>query len=66
MIAGQLTSEQPYSNLKRSISVVIVDFLIYPNDDLIQHKFHLNEDTTGEIFSNILKIHGLELPKALI
>lgn len=65
MIVKQLKTGQPYSDLKQTICIVIVDKFMFPDDDLIHHKFHINEDTTGETFSDLLEIHVLELPKVL-
>jgi len=67
--AARLTTEQlkygvPYKEIKKAISIVIVDRDITPEDpEHYQHRFRLFDERTGYCFPDLFEINTLELPK---
>ena len=63
--SGELKSGQDYSELPRQISIVIADFDVFDwNDSKRFHGvFNVREQNEGQLFSDALEIHVLELPK---
>lgn len=60
--SGQLQEGQPYSQLKRCVTINILNYALLPND-LYHNVFHLREDRTGISLIDDIEIHFLELPK---
>lgn len=59
---GQLTSGQDFSKLCKAITINILGFNWF-NDKRYHRTFHIRDDATGEVLSNDLEIHFLELEK---
>lgn len=58
----QLSEGQPYKNLKKTISINILNFMCLPNDR--HHNiFRLREEHTHVVLTDDLEIHFMELPK---
>jgi predicted transposase/invertase (TIGR01784 family) len=62
MYSGQLKEGQPYADLKKTITINILNFRVIPNDRY-HSIFHLREDHTRHILTDDIEIHFLELPK---
>lgn len=63
MYAGQLSEGQDYRELKKTVTINILDFACLPGERY-HHIFHLREDREPElVLSDDLEIHFLELPK---
>ncbi len=62
MYEGQLAEGQPYRNLKKTITISIIDFEYLPTNDY-HSVFRLREAEEGFVLSDDLEIHFLELPK---
>jgi predicted transposase/invertase (TIGR01784 family) len=60
--SAQLQESQPYNQLKRSVTINIINFVLLPNT-LYHNVFHLREDRTGIPLLDDIEIHFLELPK---
>jgi predicted transposase/invertase (TIGR01784 family) len=60
--AEQLEEGNPYKQLKKCITINILDFSFLPNDRY-HSTFHLYEDHTGIALSDDIEIHFLELSK---
>lgn len=60
--ANQLEEGQPYKNLKKCVTINIVNFSVLDND-LYHSVFHLREDRSGISLTDDLEIHFLELSK---
>lgn len=60
--SGQLQEGQPYSQLKRCVTINILNYALLSND-LYHNVFHLREDRTGISLIDDIEIHFLELPK---
>ena len=58
----QLQERQPYSQLKRCVTINIINFALLPNT-LYHNVFHLREDHPGIHLLDDIEIHFLELPK---
>ncbi|WP_340026594.1 Rpn family recombination-promoting nuclease/putative transposase [Paenibacillus sp. FSL K6-1096] len=58
----QLQESQPYNQLKRCVTINIINFALLPNT-LYHNVFHLREDRTGIPLLDDIEIHFLELPK---
>lgn len=64
MYTGQIKSGDTYDKLKKCITINIVDFTCIPIEKL-HTCFHITEDETGKILTDVLEIHFLELPKLM-
>ena len=62
MYEEQLKEGQPYADLKKTITINILNFRVIPNDRY-HSIFHLREDHTDHILTDDIEIHFLELPK---
>lgn len=60
---GQLTSGQDFSKLCKTVTINILGFDWFRNDERYHHIFHVRDDETGELLSDDLEIHFLELEK---
>jgi predicted transposase/invertase (TIGR01784 family) len=60
--SGQLQEGQPYSQLKRCVTINILDYALLRNNQY-HNVFHLREDLTGISLIDDIEIHFLELPK---
>jgi len=67
--AARLTTEQlksglPYNEIKKIVSIIIVDWDITPQDSThYHHRFRLFDEKTGYRFPDLFEINTLELPK---
>ncbi len=67
--AARLTTEQmkigqPYKEIKKAVSIIIVDWDITPKDpEHYHHRFRLFDERTGYRFPDLFEINTLELPK---
>lgn len=59
---GQLKRGDNYDKLRRSVCVVVTDFVIF-EDRAEAHSCMQMRDRGGELFSDIMEIHIVELPK---
>lgn len=62
MYSSQAKAGDPYSVLKKCITINIVDFKCIPINK-VHTSYHITEDETGHKLTDILEIHFLELPK---
>jgi predicted transposase/invertase (TIGR01784 family) len=63
LITEQLSSGQPYTEIKRVISIIITDFVLVPENDHYHNQFRFRSDKDGAGFTDITEINVLELPK---
>jgi predicted transposase/invertase (TIGR01784 family) len=67
IFAAQLRSGSKYKDLKRVISIQITDFnLLKKNEEpaeFYHNKYLFKNERSGKMFSNIVEMHLLELPK---
>lgn len=60
--AGQLQVSGKYADLKKCVTINILNYRVLPNE--YPHSvFHLREDATGTPLTDDIEIHFLELPK---
>lgn len=62
MYLSQVKPGDTYDKLMKCITINIVDFKCVPINKL-HTKYHLTEDKTGYMLTDILEVHFLELPK---
>lgn len=60
--SGQLEKGKPYKQLKKCVTINILNFTVLPNERY-HNVFHLREDHSGISLSDDLEIHFLELSK---
>ena len=60
---GQLTSGQRFGDLRKTVTINILGFDWFRGRDRYHHVFHVREDETGQLLSDDLEIHFLELEK---
>ncbi|MDR2646001.1 MAG: Rpn family recombination-promoting nuclease/putative transposase [Holosporaceae bacterium] len=63
LFAGQLEIGEKYHQLKRTISINILDFDLFKNDERYWRKGYLKDDVSNEKFTDLLEMHFLELGK---
>ena len=61
--SDQLKKGNGYDLLKKCIHVSILDYIRFPDDDRCYRTFHIRDDKTGEIYSDLMEFHFLELKK---
>ncbi len=59
----QLTEGDDYAELRPTISVLVVDDILFPELAGPHHRFRLCEESRGILFSDQIELHVLELPK---
>ena len=64
MMVEQLQPSQPYSELKRVITVFIIDKNIFPKDNILHHRFRFVDREAEMELSNLMEVNILELEKA--
>lgn len=62
MILKQLVKGDNYNQLNKTITINILDF-DYINDEKFHSSYHLYEDITKKLLSDIVEIHFIELKK---
>ena len=62
LFSGQLEKGHDYAELKKTITINILDFE-YLKTNQYHNVYHLREDNTGHILTDVLEIHFIELPK---
>nr|WP_276532015.1 Rpn family recombination-promoting nuclease/putative transposase [Brevibacillus invocatus] len=62
MYEGQLAEGEPYRNLRKTVTISIVDFSYLPSKSY-HSVFRLREDKEKFVLTDNLEIHFLELPK---
>jgi len=63
MYTEQLGRGESYENLKKCIHVSILDFICFPEDEECYRTIHLRDDRTGQLYTDMLELHILELGK---
>ena len=59
----QLSEGEDYAELRPTISVLLVDDILFPELAGPHHRFRLCEDSGGTVFSDQIELHVLELRK---
>ncbi len=63
MYVEQIKMGDDYDSLQKCIHVSILDFIQFPEDEECYRSIHLRDDKTGELYSDKLELHVLELKK---
>ncbi|MDR1936764.1 MAG: Rpn family recombination-promoting nuclease/putative transposase [Candidatus Accumulibacter sp.] len=63
IVAKQLKEGGSYKRIKPSISIFITDFVLLPEEEDYYNDYVFINRKTGRIFSDLMEIHTLELPK---
>ena len=59
----QIQKGDDYEKLKKCIHVGVLDFIRFPKSEECYHKINLCNCKNGEIYTDLLELHILELPK---
>ncbi|WP_288009538.1 Rpn family recombination-promoting nuclease/putative transposase [Kyrpidia sp.] len=62
LFESQLKEGESYFKLHKAVTINVVDFK-YIETDRYHSTFHLREDTTGILLTDLAEIHFIELPK---
>jgi predicted transposase/invertase (TIGR01784 family) len=63
MVSGKVKSGDSYKGMAQSVSIVILDFQLWKNDERYHHCFMLYDPKAELAYPNSMEIHTLELPK---
>ncbi len=63
MFAGQLVVGESYGKLRRTISINILNFKLFKQDERYWRKCHITDDQTHERITDLLEIQFVELDK---
>jgi predicted transposase/invertase (TIGR01784 family) len=63
LFSGQLEVSEKYHQLKKTISISILDFRLFDKDERYWRKSHLTDDETGERITDLLEMQFIELNK---
>ena len=64
MLVEQLKPGQKYSELKRVISILILNEEMFPKDSLLHHRIRFADNQTNLEWTDLMEVDVLELPKA--
>ncbi len=59
----QIQKGDDYEKLKKCVHVGVLDFIRFPESEECYHKINLCNCKNGEIYTDLLELHILELPK---
>ena len=59
----QIQKGDDYEKLKKCIHVGVLDFIRFPESEECYHKINLCNCKNGEVYTDLLELHILELPK---
>ena len=63
MYEGQMDEGSRYIDLKKTITINIINFSYLKEIDKYHSVFHIREDKTGKLLTDVLEIHFIELVK---
>lgn len=64
MFAGQIEKGQDYSLLKKCVSISILDFVLFKDEETGFYScFHIREDSRNFLYTDKMEFHVIELPK---
>lgn len=63
MYTDQISPKQNYGVFKKCVSISILDFKLFPEEEDFYSCFHIREDTRNFIYTDKMEFHVLELPK---
>jgi predicted transposase/invertase (TIGR01784 family) len=63
LVTDQIEKGMGYKSIKRSICLIITDYVLAPETDVCRDQFFLYSELTKTRFSDIVEIDTLELPK---
>jgi predicted transposase/invertase (TIGR01784 family) len=63
MVNEQIGPGDDYWSIKRSICILIADFVLVPENERYHNRYTLHDPATGSEFTDLLEVNTLELPK---
>ncbi len=63
LYSEQLNKGKKYKELKKTISIVVMDFDWFKDDERYYRSFQIRDTQTNELFSDLLEIHIMEVKK---
>ena len=64
MYTGQIHSGENYAVFKKCVSISILDFELFKDQEEFYSSFHIREDQRNFLFTDKMEFHLIELPKA--
>lgn len=65
MYTKQIAAGQNYTVFKKCVSISILDFKLFRNEDEFYSCFHIREDTRNSLYTDKMEFHVIELPNEL-
>jgi predicted transposase/invertase (TIGR01784 family) len=62
-LTEQLERGNEYDKLRNVICIAILDFAMFKDEPAYRNAFHLRNDRSGRVFSDIVEINTIEIPK---
>ncbi|MDR0445599.1 MAG: Rpn family recombination-promoting nuclease/putative transposase [Oscillospiraceae bacterium] len=63
MVTEQIRSGNDYGIIKPVVTIIIADFTLFDTDSAYHHRFELYDKEHSVLFSDLMGVHILELPK---
>jgi predicted transposase/invertase (TIGR01784 family) len=63
MVTEQIGEGDSYAKIKRAVCILITDYELVDDNDRYHNRFTLNDPDSGAVFTDLLEIDTLELPK---
>lgn len=63
MLVEQVNINKYYSNIKKCIGINILDFAYIREEERFHTIYHIHEDTSHQIYTEVMEWHLIELPK---
>ncbi len=63
MVTEQIEEGEDYSEIKKCVSISILDFKLFDDTEEFYLCFHLREDTRNTLYNDKIEFHVIELPK---
>jgi predicted transposase/invertase (TIGR01784 family) len=63
MITEQIKSGNDYHAIKPVVTILVADFVMFPNDTAYHHSFEMYDRKNNVLLSELTGVHVLELPK---
>lgn len=63
MVTEQVDIDKKYSNIKKCIAINILNFKYIRHDKRFHTVYHISEDTSHKVYTDVMEWHLFELPK---
>ena len=63
LLADQMSAGNPYARVKKVVCIAILDWELIEDSDRYHNRYRLYDAGSGSLFTDVLEIHTMELPK---